>query len=183
LRTGNWELNGDKYLYKRRTARLYFLAGIFCVWLLRSACGWSTCKFSVTGILRRRAQHQQQRSFDLSAKRGVIYDRAGRELRCRSRWTRLLWCLRKRRIWQYDQPDYAHSTKDDPRVVLADCSAHKFCWVARRADAEAIERIRALICRAFHYQKEPSGFIRSGSWRRKFWDTWGPTIRTERAGT
>jgi cell division protein FtsI (penicillin-binding protein 3) len=53
----------------------------------------------------------------------------------------------------------ARITKDDPRVVLADCSAHKtFCWVARKADAEVIERIRALNLQGVHFQKEPKRF-------------------------
>ena len=53
----------------------------------------------------------------------------------------------------------ARITQDDPRVLLADCRAHKtFCWVARKADAEAIERIRALNLQGIHYQKEPKRF-------------------------
>ena len=51
-------------------------------------------------------------------------------------------------------------TKDDPRVVLADCRAHKtFCWVARKADAEIVERIRALNLQGIHFQKEAQAFL------------------------
>jgi hypothetical protein len=47
----------------------------------------------------------------------------------------------------------ARITKDDPRVVLADCRAHStFCWVARKADAEVVERIRALNLQGVHFQ-------------------------------
>jgi cell division protein FtsI (penicillin-binding protein 3) len=43
--------------------------------------------------------------------------------------------------------------------VLADCRAHKtFCWVARKGDAETIERIRALNLRGIHFQKEAKRF-------------------------
>jgi cell division protein FtsI (penicillin-binding protein 3) len=53
----------------------------------------------------------------------------------------------------------ARITKDNPRVVLADCRAHRtFCWVARKADAEVIERIRALNLQGIHFQKEPKRF-------------------------
>ena len=50
-------------------------------------------------------------------------------------------------------------THDDPRVLLADCRARKtFCWVARKADAEVIERIRAMNLQGIHFQKEPKRF-------------------------
>jgi cell division protein FtsI (penicillin-binding protein 3) len=65
-----------------------------------------------------------------------------------------------------ETPDLANTvslisriTQDDPRVVLADCRAHKtFCWVARKADAEVIERIRALNLQGIHFQKEAKRF-------------------------
>jgi len=50
-------------------------------------------------------------------------------------------------------------TGEDARFVLADCRAHKtFCWVARKANAETIERIRALNLQGIHFQKESKRF-------------------------
>ena len=50
-------------------------------------------------------------------------------------------------------------TNEDPRLVLADCQRSKtFCWVARKADAETIERIRALNLQGIHFQKESKRF-------------------------
>ena len=44
-------------------------------------------------------------------------------------------------------------------MLLADCQAHKtFCWVARKADAETVDRIRALNLQGIHFQKEPKRF-------------------------
>jgi cell division protein FtsI (penicillin-binding protein 3) len=111
------------------------------------------------GDFERRAQHQQQRSFDLSPKRGVIYDRAGRELAMSIQVDSAF-------VVPSEAPDLPNIislitriTKDDPRVVLADCRAHKtFCWVARKADAEVIDRIRALNLQGVHFQKEPKRF-------------------------
>ncbi len=60
--------------------RLYALAGFLCLWLLAICLRLVYLQIFCYGDFERRAQHQQQRSFDLSAKRGVIYDRAGREL-------------------------------------------------------------------------------------------------------
>ncbi len=139
--------------------RLYFLSAFFCFWLL-AICGRLVyLQIFCYGDFARRAQRQQQRSFDLSAKRGVIYDRAGRELAMSIQ-------VESAFAVPSEVPDLANAvslisriTREDPRVVLADCSAHKtFCWVARKADAEVIERIKALRLQGIHFQAEPKRF-------------------------
>ncbi|MGD0415439.1 MAG: penicillin-binding protein [Terriglobales bacterium] len=143
--------NGAKF-------RLYALSGLFCLWLLAICLRLIYLQIFCYGDFERRAQHQQQRSFDLSPKRGVIYDRAGRELAMSIQVDSAF-------VVPSETPDLpntisliARITNDDPRVVLADCSAHKFCWVARKADAEVIDRIRALNLQGIHFQKEPKRF-------------------------
>src|ERR1700694_507205 len=139
--------------------RLYALSGLLCLWLLTICLRLVYLQIFCYGDFERRAQHQQQRSFDLSAKRGVIYDRAGRELAMSIQVDSAF-------VVPSEAPDLPNTislitriTKDDPRVVLADCRAHKtFCWVARKADAEVIERIRALNLQGIHYQKEAKRF-------------------------
>ena len=50
-------------------------------------------------------------------------------------------------------------TGADRNVVLADCRNHKtFCWVARKADDETIQRIKSLNLQGIHFQKEPRRF-------------------------
>jgi len=139
--------------------RLYALSGLLCLWLLAICLRLIYLQIFCYGDFERRAQHQQQRSFDLSPKRGVIYDRAGRELAMSIQVDSAF-------VVPSEAPDLANTvslvtriTKDDPRVVLADCRAHKtFCWVARKADAEVIDRIRALNLQGIHFQKEPKRF-------------------------
>ncbi|HEU0037871.1 MAG TPA: penicillin-binding protein, partial [Verrucomicrobiae bacterium] len=139
--------------------RLYALSGLLCLWLLTICLRLVYLQIFCYGDFERRAQHQQQRSFDISPKRGVIYDRAGRELAMSIQVDSAF-------VVPSEAPDLpntisliARITKDDPRVVLADCRVHKtFCWVARKADAEVIERIRALNLQGIHYQKEPKRF-------------------------
>jgi cell division protein FtsI (penicillin-binding protein 3) len=139
--------------------RLYALSGLLCLWLLTICLRLVYLQIFCYGDFERRAQRQQQRSFDLSPKRGVIYDRAGRELAMSIQVDSAF-------VVPSEAPDLSNTislitriTKDDPRVVLADCRAHKtFCWVARKADAEVIERIRALNLQGIHYQKEPKRF-------------------------
>ncbi len=139
--------------------RIYALAGLLCLWLLAICLRLIYLQIFCYGDFERRAQHQQQRSFDLSAKRGIIYDRAGRELAMSIQVDSAF-------IVPSETPDLANTvslisriTQDDARVVLADCRAHKtFCWVARKADAEVTERIRALNLQGIHFQKEAKRF-------------------------
>jgi len=139
--------------------RLYALAAFFCFWLVVICLRLVYLQIFCYGDFERRAQHQQQRSFDLSPRRGVIYDRAGHELAMSIQVDSVF-------IVPTETPDLASTvslitriTKDDARVVLADCKAHKtFCWIARKADAETVERIKALNLQGIHFQKEPKRF-------------------------
>lgn len=139
--------------------RLYALSGLLCLWLLAICLRLVYLQVFCYGDFEHRAQRQQQRSFDLSPKRGVIYDRAGRELAMSIQVDSAF-------VVPSETPDLANTvslisriTNDDPRVILADCQAHKtFCWVARKADAEVIDRIRALNLQGVHFQKEAKRF-------------------------
>jgi len=139
--------------------RLYALTAFLCFWLVVICGRLVYLQIFCYGDFERRAQHQQQRSFDLSAKRGVIYDRAGHELAMSIN-------VESAFLVPSETPDLPNVislitriTGDDPRVLLADCQAHKtFCWVARKADAETADRIRALNLKGIHFQKEPKRF-------------------------
>ncbi len=139
--------------------RLYVLSGLLCLWFVAICLRLVYLQVFCYGDFEQRAQHQQQRTFDLSPKRGIIYDRAGRELAMSIQVDSAF-------AVPTEIPDLPNTinlitriTKEDPRVVLADCRSRKtFCWVARKGDAEAIERIRALNLQGIHFQKEPKRF-------------------------
>ena len=139
--------------------RLYALSGLLCLWLIAICLRLVYLQIFCYGDFERRAIHQQQRSFELSPKRGVIYDRSGHELAMSIQVDSAF-------VVPTETPDLPNVvslitriTGDDPRVVLADCKAHKtFCWVARKADAETIQRITALHLQGIHFQKEPKRF-------------------------
>src|SRR5256885_13211766 len=158
--------------------RLYALSGLLCLWLLTICLRLVYLQIFCYGDFERRAQRQQQRSFDISPKRGVIYDRAGRELAMSIQVDSAF-------VVPSEAPDLpntisliARITKDDPRVVLADCRVHKtFCWVARKADAEVIERIRGMNLQGIHFRKNPSGFIPSAISQHRCSVMSAPTIR------
>ncbi|MBI3477764.1 MAG: transpeptidase family protein [Acidobacteria bacterium] len=139
--------------------RLYALTGLLCLWLVAICVRLVYLQVFRYGDFEQRAQHQQQRSFDLSPKRGIIFDRAGRELAMSIQVDSAF-------AVPSEIPDLANTisliariTRVDPRVLLADCRAPKtFCWVARKADADVIERIKGMNLQGIHFQKEPKRF-------------------------
>ncbi|HYA22577.1 MAG TPA: penicillin-binding protein [Terriglobales bacterium] len=144
-------------------SRLYLLGAVLLLW-----CGAICLRLVYLQIFRygsfeQRAQHQQQRTVEVSARRGVIYDRAGRELA-------MSISVDSAFAVPTEIPDLAGTislisriTKSDPRELLAHCKAAKtFCWVARKADAETAARIRALNLRGIYFQKESKRFYPKG---------------------
>jgi cell division protein FtsI (penicillin-binding protein 3) len=146
-------------LRNRTDTRLYLLAAALAVWAF--AIGFRLVYLQIFryGSFEQRAQHQQQRTIEVSPRRGIIYDRAGRELAMSIAVDSVF-------AVPADIPDLAGTislisriTKSDPHELLAKCEAAKtFCWVARKADAETAERIRSLNLRGIYFQKESKRF-------------------------
>ena len=135
--------------------RLYLLAGIFVLW-----CGVICFRLVYLQVFRygsfqQRAQHQQQRTEEVSAKRGIIYDRQGRELAMSISVDSVF-------AVPTEMPDPASTisliariTKQDPRELLAHCQVEKtFCWLARKPEPEISARIQSLNLRGVYFQKE-----------------------------
>src|SRR6267142_1421047 len=126
-------------------SRLYLLGAMLLFWCV-AICGRLVyLQVFRYGTFVKQAEHQQQREIPLSAKRGVIYDRAGKELAM----SVLVDSAFAVPTEVKDLPTAVHLitriTGDDRNVVLADCRNHKtFCWVARKGNDETIERIRSL---------------------------------------
>jgi cell division protein FtsI (penicillin-binding protein 3) len=140
-------------------SRLYLLGAILVFWCAVICLRLVYLQVFRYGDFEQRAQHQQQRSTEVSAKRGIIYDRAGRELAMSVSVDSVF-------AVPTDIPDLAQTisliariAKADPREVLAKCKASRtFCWVARKADAETAARIRSLNLRGIYFQKESKRF-------------------------
>jgi penicillin-binding protein 2 len=143
----------------RANHRLYILGGLLLLWLCVICLRLVYLQIFRYGDFQQRADHQQQRSINVSAKRGLIYDRQGNELA-------MSIMVDSAFAVPSEVPDLPNAislitriTGEDTRLVLADCRAHKtFCWVARKANAETIERIRALNLQGIHFQKESKRF-------------------------
>jgi len=141
------------------TRRLYALSGILVLWT--GAIGLRLVDLQVLryGDFTQRAQRQQQRSIEVSPRRGIIYDRNGREL-AMSVMVDSIFAV------PAEVPDQAGTAallgrilNVDSREILARMKAsHAFCWVARKVDADMAARVRALNLKGIYSQKEPKRF-------------------------
>src|SRR6201997_2775803 len=142
-----------------KNSRLYLLGAVLFFWCF-AICGRLVyLQIFSYGKFVKQAGHQQQRAIPLTAKRGVIYDRAGRELAMSVMVDSAFAVPTEVKDLPTAIALIARITGDDYNVVLADCRAHKtFCWVARKANDDTIERINSLHLQGIHFQKEPKRF-------------------------
>ncbi len=139
--------------------RLYLLGAILVLWAGAICLRLVYLQIFRYGDFEQRAQRQQQRTTEVAARRGIIYDRAGRELAMSVSVDSVF-------AVPVDIPDLAGTislvariTRADPRELLAKCKAARtFCWLARKADAETADRIRSLNLRGIYFQKESKRF-------------------------
>jgi cell division protein FtsI (penicillin-binding protein 3) len=142
-----------------RNSRLYLLAAILVFWCMAICARLVYLQVFCYGSFVKQAEHQQQRAIPLTAKRGIIYDRAGRELAMSVLVDSAFAVPTEVKDLPTAISLISHITGEDANVVLADCRAHKtFCWVARKADDETIGRIKSLNLQGIHFQKEPKRF-------------------------
>src|SRR5579871_2861959 len=142
-----------------RNSRLHLLGAIMFLWCV-AICGRLVyLQVFSYGKFVKQAGHQQQRAIPLTAKRGVIYDRDGHELAMSVMVDSAFAVPTEVKDLPTAVALITRITGEDYNVVLADCRAHKtFCWVARKADDETIERINSLHLQGIHFQKEPKRF-------------------------
>ena len=142
-----------------KNSRLYLLARLLVFWCV-GICGRLVyLQIFSYGRFVKQAGHQQQRAIPLAAKRGVIYDRAGHELAMSVLVDSAFAVPTEVKDLPTAVSLITRITGDDYNVVLADCRVHKtFCWVARKANDETIERINSLKLQGIHFQKEPKRF-------------------------
>ena len=139
--------------------RLYLLGAVLFFWCACICLRLVYLQVFRYGEFQQRAQHQQQRSTEVAARRGIIYDRAGREMAMSISVDSVFAVPTEIPNLGQTISLVSHITHSDAREILAKCEASKtFCWVARKADAETAERIRALNLRGIHFQKESKRF-------------------------
>jgi cell division protein FtsI (penicillin-binding protein 3) len=142
-----------------KNSRLYLLGGMLFFWCFAICGRLIYLQIFCYGSFAKQAEHQQQREIPLSAKRGVIYDRAGHELAMSVLVDSAFAVPSEVKDLPTAVSLITRITGEDRNLVLADCHSHKtFCWVARKANDETIERIRSLNLQGIHFQKEPKRF-------------------------
>ena len=142
-----------------KNSRLYLLGAIMLLWCVAICARLVYLQVFSYGKFVKQAGHQQQRAIPLAAKRGVIYDRAGHELAMSVLVDSAFAVPTEVKDLPTAVSLITRITGDDYNVVLADCRAHKtFCWVARKANDETIQRINSLKLQGIHFQKEPKRF-------------------------
>ncbi len=151
MATANFNLGKD--------SRLHLLGAMLLLWCV-AICGRLVfLQVFSYGKFVKQAGHQQQRAIPLAAKRGVIYDRSGHELAMSVLVDSAFAVPTEVKDLPTAVSLITRITGEDYNVVLADCRAHKtFCWVARKANDETIERINSLKLQGIHFQKEPKRF-------------------------
>jgi cell division protein FtsI (penicillin-binding protein 3) len=146
-------------LRNRTNLRLYLLGGILVLWCLSICLRLVWLQIFQYGQFEQRAQRQQQRTTEVAAKRGIIYDRSGHELAMSISVDSVFAVPTEIHDLGQTVSLIAGITKADPRELLARCKAGRtFCWVARKPDAETADRIRALNLRGIYFQKESKRF-------------------------
>ena len=154
------------------------LAGILVFWGAAICARLVYLQVFCYGEFAQRAQRQQQRTTEVAAKRGLIYERAGREL-AMSMSVDSVFAVPS------DIPDLGNTmnlisriTKSDPRELLAKCHAAKsFCWVARKTDPDVPRAFVRSILKAFISRRNRSASIPRMIWRPRCWVTWGWTTK------
>ena len=143
--------------------RLYVLAGILVFWCSVICLRLVYLQVFRYGTFEQRAQHQQQRTEEVSAPRGIIFDRNGQELAMSINVDSVFAVPSEMPKPASTISLIARITKQDPRELLAKCEASKsFCWLARKPDPEISARIKALNLHGVYFQKESKRYYPKG---------------------
>jgi cell division protein FtsI (penicillin-binding protein 3) len=139
--------------------RLYWLGGLLLAWALLIALRLVQLQVVRYGEFHERAQKQQQRTFEVSPRRGNIYDRNGRELAMSVNVDSVFAVPSEVRDQDSAATLLGKILNTDRREILARMKAsHAFCWVARKLDSQTAERVRALKLPGIYFEKEPRRF-------------------------
>src|SRR5438067_10145025 len=139
--------------------RLLTLAGLLALWLFLICARLIQLQIFQYGDYVARAARQQQRSVEVAAQRGVIYDRNRRELAMSIAVDSIF-------AVPSEIPDPATTASLLGRILGIDSrelltrlqSSRAFCWISRKVDPEAAGRVRALNLKGIYFQKEAKRF-------------------------
>jgi cell division protein FtsI (penicillin-binding protein 3) len=139
--------------------RIYILAAFFLFWAVVICARLVQLQVFDYGELEQHALRQQQRTIEVAPRRGIIFDRSGHDLAMSIAVDSIF-------AVPSEIPDpataatlLAHILKLDAAELRARFHASRtFCWVVRKVDADASDRVRALNLRGIYFQKESKRF-------------------------
>ncbi|MEO8735312.1 MAG: penicillin-binding protein [Edaphobacter sp.] len=146
-----------------RRIRFVYVALFFCFWvgLIVLRLGWVQVVRHSEFV--RRAAQQQQRTFEVAPRRGMLYDRNLRELAM----TVLVDSVyavpselgdnresAAEMLSEVVHSDPGDSFTSEKRIFGRFNASRNFAWVARRLDPETAERVRELNLKGVYFQKE-----------------------------
>ena len=135
--------------------RLYIFAACLFLWMCGICFRLVQLQVVRYGEFTQRAARQQQRTVEVSPRRGVIYDRTGKELAMTINVDSVF-------AVPSEIPDPATAASliakvfgSPPQEILAKIqSSRNFAWIARKIEANQSARIRALNLKGIYFQKE-----------------------------
>jgi cell division protein FtsI (penicillin-binding protein 3) len=139
--------------------RIIFLGALAFLWLGLLITRLFDVQFLRHADLARRAQHQQQRTLEITPKRGVVYDRRGRELAV-SIGVDSVFAIPPDVTDPRLAADLLAPVLEMEETLLADRlrSDRSFVWLKRKLDAAQAERVRSLNLAGIHSQREYKRF-------------------------
>lgn len=139
--------------------RLYIFTAFLCLWVT-AICG----RLVYLQVIRYRdyvqkASRQQQRTVDVSPRRGIIYDRNGQELAMSVLVDSVFAVPNEIPDQQMAANLLSRVLGYEPNELLARIRSQKnFVWLARKVDAETATRIQGLNLKGVYLQKETKRF-------------------------
>ncbi len=139
--------------------RYLALAAILCLWMAAGATRLVQLQIFDYGDYLTKAQRQQQRTIEVSPKRGIVYDRNFRALAMSVSVDSIFAVPAEIPSPETTASLLARVLEADAADLLARMKGSRsFCWVKRKVSNREVERVRALNLRGIYFQKENKRF-------------------------
>lgn len=155
-----------------KQARFWLICFFFLLWALAITTRLFWLQLVRHSDYVERAQKQQQRTFEVAPRRGILYDRNLRELAMTVQVDSIYAVPNE--IEDKDKSEYAHALSATVHIDPADTQTtfdqiarrlndgHGFAWIARRVTPSVSARVRALNLKGVYFQKEFQRFYPNG---------------------
>jgi cell division protein FtsI (penicillin-binding protein 3) len=145
-----------------KLARFWLVCLFFLLWALAIAARLFWVQIIHHSEYMERAEKQQERTFEVAPRRGVLYDRNLRELAATVQVDSIYAVpteMDDKKAAAHILAGIVHVDPEDKRTTEQEIAnrldnGHSFAWVARRVKPEVASRIRALNMKGIYFQKE-----------------------------